>query len=98
MEKGCQPVKSCLVSDGVLTGNYDHVSEIGQNAGTARTFYGALLPLARQLRSSPLSPPVLPGFQVMYVKFEEEIEKLNQLFEEQACDRPGARRLTTRSE
>jgi transposase len=31
----------------------------------------------------------------MYVKFEAEIEKLNQRVEEQACERPGARLLMT---
>ena len=33
--------------------------------------------------------------QAMYVKFESEIEKLNQRVEEQACERPGARLLMT---
>jgi len=33
--------------------------------------------------------------QAMYIKFEAEIEKLNQRVEEQACERPGARLLMT---
>jgi transposase len=33
--------------------------------------------------------------QAMYVKFEAEIEKLNQRVAEQACERPGARLLMT---
>jgi len=49
----------------------------------------ALLPLA------PHTAYRRSGLQAMYVKFEAEIENLNQRVEEQACERPGARLLMT---
>jgi transposase len=50
------------------------------------------------IASLPLAPHTAyrrSGLQAMYVKFEAEIEKLNQRVEEQACERPGARLLMT---
>jgi transposase len=50
------------------------------------------------IASLPLAPHTAhrrSELQAMYVKFEAEIEKLNQRVEEQACERPGARLLMT---
>ena len=50
------------------------------------------------IASLPLGPHTAyrrSELQAMYVKFEAEIEKLNQRVEEQACERPGARLLMT---
>jgi transposase len=50
------------------------------------------------IASLPLAPHTAyrrSELQAMYVKFEAEIEKLNQRVEEQACLRPGARLLMT---
>jgi transposase len=50
------------------------------------------------IASLPLAPHTAhrrSELQVMYVKLEAEIEKLNQRVEEQACQRPGARLLMT---
>jgi transposase len=50
------------------------------------------------IASLPLAPHTAyrrSELQAMYVKFEAEIEKLNQRVEEQACGRPGARLLMT---
>ena len=50
------------------------------------------------IASLPLAPHTAHRrneLQAMYVKFEAEIEKLNQRVEEQACERPGARLLMT---
>jgi len=52
----------------------------------------------RTIASLPLAPHTAhrrSELQAMYVKFEAEIEKLNQRVEEQACERPGARLLMT---
>ena len=46
----------------------------------------------------PLAPPTADGrreLQAMYVRFEAEIEELNQRVQERACERPGARLLMT---
>jgi transposase len=50
------------------------------------------------IASLPLSPHAVyrrSELQAMYVKFETEIERLNQRVEEQACGRAGARLLMT---
>ena len=50
------------------------------------------------IASLPLAPHTAhrrSELQALYVKFEGEIEKLNQRVEEQACERPGARLLMT---
>jgi transposase len=50
------------------------------------------------IASLPLAPHSAyrrSELQALYVKFEAEIEKLNQRVEEQACGRPGARLLMT---
>ena len=50
------------------------------------------------IASLPLSPHAAyrrSELQAMYVKFETEIEKLNQRVQEQACGRAGARLLMT---
>jgi transposase len=50
------------------------------------------------IASLPLSPHAAyrrSELQAMYVKFETEIEKLNQRIQQQACERPGARLLMT---
>jgi transposase len=50
------------------------------------------------IASLPLAPHTAyrrSELQAMYVKFEAEIEKLNQRVEEQACLRPGSRLLMT---
>jgi transposase len=50
------------------------------------------------MASLPLAPHTAhrrSELQAMYVKFEAEIEKLNQRVAEQACERPGARLLLT---
>lgn len=50
------------------------------------------------IASLPLAPHTAhrrSELQAMYVKFEAEIEKLNQRVEEQACERAGARLLMT---
>src|SRR5258706_11257941 len=50
------------------------------------------------IASLPLRPHTAhrrSELQAMYVKFESDIEKLNQRVEEQACERPGARLLMT---
>ena len=50
------------------------------------------------IASLPLAPHSAyrrSELQAMYVKFESEIEKLNQRVEEQACERAGARLLMT---
>jgi len=52
----------------------------------------------RAIAALPLSPHAAyrrNELQAMYVKFETEIEKLNQRVEEQACGRAGARLLMT---
>jgi transposase len=52
------------------------------------------------MASLPLAPHTAhrrSELQAMYVKFEAEIEKLNQRVAEQACERPGARLLLTHS-
>jgi transposase len=50
------------------------------------------------LASLPLAPHTAhrrSELQALYVKFEMEIERLNQRVEQQACERPGALRLMT---
>ena len=50
------------------------------------------------MASLPLAPHTAhrrTELQALYVKFEAEIEKLNQRVEEQACERPGALLLMT---
>jgi transposase len=50
------------------------------------------------IASLPLSPHAAyrrSGLQAMYVKFETEIDKLNQRVEQQACERRGGRLLMT---
>ena len=50
------------------------------------------------MASLPLPPHAAhrrSELQALYVKFEAEIERLNQRVEEQACERPGARLLMT---
>ncbi len=52
----------------------------------------------KTIASLPLAPHTAyrrSELQAMYVKFEAEIDKLNQRVEEQACERPGARLLMT---
>src|ERR1700687_2233491 len=52
----------------------------------------------RAIEALPLSPHAAyprDELQAMYVKFETEIEKLNQRVEQQACGRTGARLLMT---